>query len=133
MGPAVPSADARRTRFPAEPLPKTDRGSAGKSIKEIGLHPESGVSVPTSQPHAPHADRVLVDDEWMSTAEAARRLGVRPRTVYGFINRGELPAFRIGRVIRVRESDLAAFIESCRIAPGTLCATSKGHSAGTYR
>lgn len=69
----------------------------------------------------------------MSTAEAARRLAVGPRTLYGFINRGELAAFRMGRVIRVRESDLAAFIESCRITPGTLLAAGQDQSTGADR
>ena len=58
--------------------------------------------------------------EWLSTTEVARRLGLTARTVYGFIDRGELPAYRMGRVIRVQEPDLAAFIERCRIVPGTL-------------
>lgn len=58
--------------------------------------------------------------EWLSTAEVARRLGVTPRTVYGFINDGDLVAYRLGRVIRVQEPDVAAFIEASRIIPGTL-------------
>lgn len=61
-----------------------------------------------------------MDAVWISTAEAARRLGVTPRTVYTFIDKGELTAFRMGRVIRVRERDLEAFIEARRIEPGTL-------------
>jgi excisionase family DNA binding protein len=61
-----------------------------------------------------------MDSPWISTAEGARRLAVTPRTVYGFIDRGELPAYRMGRVIRVRVVDLEAFIESCRIEPGSL-------------
>ena len=60
------------------------------------------------------------DVEWLSTTEVARRLAMRPRTVYGFIDRGELAAYRFGRVIRVREPDLAAFIEAARILPGEL-------------
>jgi excisionase family DNA binding protein len=63
---------------------------------------------------------VTVNDEWMSTAEVARRLAVAQRTVYGFIDRGELTAYRMGRVIRVRVADLDAFIAACRIEPGTL-------------
>jgi excisionase family DNA binding protein len=58
--------------------------------------------------------------EWLSTAEVARRLGVTARTVYGFINDGDLVAYRFGRVIRIQEPDVAAFIEACRITPGTL-------------
>ena len=57
---------------------------------------------------------------WLSTAESARRLGITPRTLYRFIDEGQLPAYRFGRVIRLKEDEVDAFIESCRIAPGTL-------------
>ncbi len=33
---------------------------------------------------------------------------------------GELPAYRFGRVIRVKRVDVEAFIERSRIEPGTL-------------
>lgn len=59
-------------------------------------------------------------EEWLSTNETARRLGLTPRTVYRFIDAGELPAYRFGRVIRVKVVDLERFIESCRIRPGSL-------------
>jgi excisionase family DNA binding protein len=64
---------------------------------------------------------VSTDDiDWLSTAEAARRLGVTPRTLYRFIDEGQLPAYRFGRVIRLKEGEVDGFIDSCRIEPGTL-------------
>ena len=57
---------------------------------------------------------------WLNTAETARRLGVTPRTLYRFIDEGQLPAYRFGRVIRLQETEVEEFIERCRIAPGTL-------------
>jgi excisionase family DNA binding protein len=57
---------------------------------------------------------------WLNTAETARRLGVTPRTLYRFIDDGQLPAYRFGRVIRLKESEVEEFIENCRIQPGTL-------------
>ena len=60
------------------------------------------------------------DIAWLSTAEAARRLGVTPRTLYRFIDEGQLAAYRFGRVIRLKEDDIAGFIDDCRIEPGTL-------------
>ncbi len=57
---------------------------------------------------------------WLSTAEAAKRLGITPRTLYRFIDQGEIPAYRFGRVIRLKAEEVDAFIESCRIEPGTL-------------
>ncbi len=60
------------------------------------------------------------EDDWLGTKEAARLLGVVPRTLYRLIDDGDLPAYKIGRVIRLRRSDIAAFLERSRIAPGTL-------------
>lgn len=58
--------------------------------------------------------------EWLSTAEAASRLGITARTLYRFIDEGQLPAYRFGRVIRLRVAEVDAFIDTCRIEPGTL-------------
>jgi excisionase family DNA binding protein len=58
--------------------------------------------------------------EWLSTQDAARRLGVTPRTLYRFIDLGELPAYRLGRVIRLKADDVDTFIEGSRIQPGSL-------------
>lgn len=58
--------------------------------------------------------------DWLSTADAANSLGITPRTLYRFINSGQLPAYRFGRVIRVKRTDVDAFIESSRIEPGSL-------------
>lgn len=58
--------------------------------------------------------------EWLNTETAAKRLGITTRTLYRFINEGGLPAYRMGRVIRVKQTDVDAFIEVSRIEPGTL-------------
>ena len=58
--------------------------------------------------------------DWLSTADAAKALGITPRTLYRFINQGDLAGYRFGRVIRVKRVDVEAFIESSRIEPGSL-------------
>lgn len=58
--------------------------------------------------------------EWLSTAEASSRLGITPRTLYRFIDEGRIPAYRFGRVIRLRVREVEEFIDLCRIEPGTL-------------
>lgn len=58
--------------------------------------------------------------EWLGTKEASGKLGVTLRTLYRFIDSGQLPAYQFGRVIRIKISDLDAFVESIRIKPGTL-------------
>ena len=60
------------------------------------------------------------DINWLNTGETARRLGITPRTLYRFIDDGKIPAYRFGRVIRLKESEVGQFIEQCRITPGTL-------------
>jgi len=40
--------------------------------------------------------------------------------VYRLIDRGELRAFRIGRVIRLKSGDVEAYEASCEIRPGSL-------------
>ncbi|MEL7207821.1 MAG: helix-turn-helix domain-containing protein [Actinomycetota bacterium] len=58
--------------------------------------------------------------EWLSTAEAAKRLGITPRTLYRFVNEGQLAGYRFGRVIRLKASEIDEFIEQSRITPGEL-------------
>lgn len=57
---------------------------------------------------------------WMSTQEAARRLGITPRTLYRFVDEGALPAYKMGRVFRLKRSDVDAYMEASRIEPGSL-------------
>lgn len=63
---------------------------------------------------------MTTDHEWLSTGEAARILGITARTLYRFIDEGQVPAYRFGRVIRLKSGEVEAFVESCRIVPGTI-------------
>jgi len=58
--------------------------------------------------------------QWMGTRDACERLGVTLRTLYRFIDEGQLPAYKMGRVIRLQAHDIDTFIERMRITPGTL-------------
>ena len=58
--------------------------------------------------------------EWLSTKDSAGRLGISLRSLYRFIDEGSLPAYKFGRVIRLKSTDVDRFIETCRIAPGDL-------------
>lgn len=57
---------------------------------------------------------------WLSTREAARRLGITTRTLYRLIDAGQIPAYKFGRVIRLQESEVDEFITQARIQPGAL-------------
>ena len=76
-------------------------------------YPEPMASLPDDAATGP-------DAVWLSTQDAARRLGVTARTLYRFIDQGDLAAYRLGRVIRLKLSDVDAFIEASRIEPGSL-------------
>lgn len=58
--------------------------------------------------------------DWLSTKEAAERLGITLRSLYRFIDEGDLVAYKFGRVIRIQQTDVDRFIEASRIAPGSL-------------
>lgn len=60
------------------------------------------------------------DVRWLGTTEAAEQLGVVPRTLYRMIDEGQIPAYKMGRVIRIKASDLDAYLEANRVEPGSL-------------
>lgn len=63
---------------------------------------------------------VTSEPTWLGTQDAARHLGITPRTLYRLINEGEIPAYKLGRVLRIKQSDVDAFLESVRVQPGDL-------------
>jgi excisionase family DNA binding protein len=69
-----------------------------------------------------HYSFAMADEDirWMSTGAAAARLGVTVRTLYRLIDESQLPAYKFGRVIRLQESEVDAFIKDSRISPGSL-------------
>lgn len=95
-------------------------------------HPLPFVAVSTSSANG----AAVTGGDWLSTAEASARLGITPRTLYRFIDEGRIPAYRFGRVIRLRAGEVEEFINLCRIEPGTLdhlyadSGTGTGPSAG---
>ena len=58
--------------------------------------------------------------DWLNTDQAAKRIGITARTLYRFIDDGQVPAYRFGRVIRLKQTDVDKFIDDCRIHPGSL-------------
>lgn len=54
---------------------------------------------------------------WVSSKEAALYLGLNLRTLYRLIGEGAVPAYKFGRVIRLKMADLEQFVEAARIVP----------------
>ncbi len=48
-------------------------------------------------------------DEWLGARESSIRLEVPLRTLYRLIDEGQLPAYKMGRAIRLKKSDVEAF------------------------
>ena len=60
------------------------------------------------------------DALWVGTTGACDRLGITLRTLYRLIDEGQIAAYKMGRVIRMRVADLDKFLEQNRIEPGSL-------------
>ena len=58
--------------------------------------------------------------EWISSAKAAEHIGVALTTLYRLVDDGKIPAYRPGRSLRFRVSDLDAFLEETKVKPGEL-------------
>jgi putative molybdopterin biosynthesis protein len=50
----------------------------------------------------------------LTVDEAAQELKISPATVYRMVWKGELPAFRIGRLVRIERSDLLSLMQRLR-------------------
>jgi excisionase family DNA binding protein len=61
-----------------------------------------------------------MDDRLLTAHEVADQLRVSTMTIYRLIRRGELPAVRVGRNYRVRESELEAYLSAQVVDPATM-------------
>ena len=56
-------------------------------------------------------------DQLLSKREVAGLVGLCPKTIERMIQRGELSAHKLGSRIRIRRSDVEAWIERSRLEP----------------
>jgi excisionase family DNA binding protein len=54
-------------------------------------------------------------DHLLNAKEVASRLGVTEIAVYKWCSRKLLPYYRLGRLIRMKDEDIRAFVEARRI------------------
>ena len=52
-------------------------------------------------------------DKLLTVKELQEQLNVSRSMAWKLVHSGEIPHVKIGRCVRVRESDVAAFIEGC--------------------
>ena len=55
-----------------------------------------------------------MNEKLLTPEQVAERLQVTERTVYGWLRRGKLTALKLGRLWRIRQDDLEAFLEGAR-------------------
>jgi excisionase family DNA binding protein len=56
---------------------------------------------------------MVADDELKTTDELAKKLKIKPKTLSEWLSAGKGPPFiRLGKVIRYRESDIKAWLDS---------------------
>jgi excisionase family DNA binding protein len=65
---------------------------------------------PVAHAAEPQTPAVITDD-LLTTSEVARYLRVSDRTVSRLIRKGQLPASRIGRAVRIRHADLLDMLD----------------------
>ena len=59
-----------------------------------------------------------METDVLTVPEVAEYLRVTPKTVYALVKRGDLPSFRVGRVVRCRKGDVEAFIAAAAQSHG---------------
>ena len=83
-------------------LPTAWAGSPTDLSDVRGTPPAEGLTVEKERPLS--ADRLL------TVSEVAATMRVSNMTIYRMIKSGELPALRVGKNYRVRQSDLEAYL-----------------------
>ncbi len=55
-----------------------------------------------------------MNEKLLTPAQVAERLQITERTVYEWIRGGKVTALKLGRLWRIRQDDLEAFLEGAR-------------------
>jgi excisionase family DNA binding protein len=56
-------------------------------------------------------------DEWLTTNEVSKLIGIGPKTVVRMVERGELTGYRVASRWRFKRHDIEAYLEAHRYGP----------------
>jgi excisionase family DNA binding protein len=59
-------------------------------------------------------EEVDKSDKFLTVLDVASLLSVRPSTVYQWVSSGQIPHYRLGRIMRFKRKDLEAWVEGFR-------------------
>jgi excisionase family DNA binding protein len=76
-------------------------------------------STPTTTTTSAASDEASRATSFLKATEVARRLGVGKTSLYGWLARGDIASYRVGRLIRIKESDVEAFMSHHRVERST--------------
>lgn len=57
---------------------------------------------------------------WLGVPALAKELGVTMRTAYAILDAGDIPCYRIRRVLRIKRVDVDTYLERVKVQPGEL-------------
>lgn len=60
-----------------------------------------------------------IEKEFLSTGDVAEWLDVSAATIYKFVEKGDLPVYRLGRINKFRRSDIEEFIQKNKLVGAT--------------
>jgi len=78
------------------------------------------------------ADGPEFDETYLTVAEVAEMLKLNQQTVRNWIDQGSLPAFRVGRRVRIKRSDLQRVLNEGYSSGGRAAARPAGPSAEDF-
>jgi excisionase family DNA binding protein len=85
-------------------------------LETSARHPGAASDPPFRRGNKPRAADPA--ERWLTVAAVAERLGVSQKWVRRKIASGELPAHRVGKLLRIGERDLEACVVRTRLATG---------------
>jgi excisionase family DNA binding protein len=74
----------------------------------------------------------LDPDEFLTVADVAATLKLNQQTVRNWIDQGSLPAFRVGRRVRIRRSDFQRILDESYSGSSAASAGATGPSADDF-
>ena len=74
----------------------------------------------------------LRDESFLTVADVAEMLKLNQQTVRNWIDQGSLPALRVGRRVRIKQSDLERVLEEGYRAGGAAASQPAGPSAEDF-